>query len=190
MKGLYSVLTTDAFILYTRGIGEADRIITVLTRSDGLIDVHGRSVRREGAKMRGAVKPYGRISLSIVRGKRNILKDIAIVDTLDDVWCDEKKYAVFVTLLHHIHTFAPITEYDENLFTIVETAVYFLKNMPSFSAANILLVAQVMLLTALGYVPDMAIIPVHFADILRDVSISSDRRGEFQQHFQNALRHQ
>lgn len=191
MKNSYPVLTTDAFVLHTRGVGEADRIITVLTRDSGLMNVHARSIRKEGAKMRGVAVPYGRVSLSVVLGKRTILKDMFVTDIFDAIWCDEAKYTAFIILLYHIRAFIPVIEsHDEDFFVITETAVHFLKHSTSSYSTNILLVAQVMLLTALGYIPDQTILPAHFADILKDVSSSSDRHKEFRQYLQNALQYQ
>ena len=115
MRNSYAILTTDAFILHTRGIGEADRMITVLTRENGVLDVYARSIRKETAKMRGAVKPYGQVRLSLIQGKKNILKDITVTDTLDAVWNEQRKYKAYVILLRHIHTLVPaVSEEDES----------------------------------------------------------------------------
>lgn len=185
------MLTTDAFILHTHGISEADRIITAFTRDNGLMRVYARSVRKEGAKMRNAVKPYGCVCVSVVIGRRNTLKDITITDTLDAVWRDETKYMAFVTLLYNLRTFIPVIESrDENIFNTIETSVRFLGEMPSSCAGDILLVAQVMFFTVLGYIPDQTILPKHFEDILKGVSSSPERHKEFRRHLQGALQYQ
>ena len=151
MRNSYAILTTDAFILHTRGIGEADRMITVLTRENGVLDVYARSIRKETAKMRGAVKPYGQVRLSLIQGKKNILKDITVTDTLDAVWNEQRKYKAYVILLRHIHTLVPaVSEEDESLFSIAQTAVQLLQQSDDNLADHILLVAQVLVLNALS----------------------------------------
>ena len=191
MRGSYPILTTDAFIVHTRGVGEADRIITALTKENGLMNLYARSIRKEGAKMRGDAKPYARVFLSAVLSKRNILKDITITDTLSPIWHNKEKYIAFVTLLHHIRTFIPITEScDEEVFTTVEIAVQFLKESDSAQATYILLIAQVMILAALGYVSDRAIAPSSFADILAETTTNPQRCKALQQHLRDALYHQ
>ena len=191
MKNSYPVLITDAFILHTRSVGEADRIITMFTRDNQVISVYARSIRREKAKMRGAVKPYGKVSFSAVLGKRATLKDITVIDTLDAIWSDEIKYTAFVTFLQHIRALVPVAEpCDDNLFTITETFVDFLQRSAPMHAENTLLVGQVMFLNALGYISDSTIVPEYFWDVLREVSSSPERRKELLDSLQNALRHQ
>ena len=191
MRGSYPILTTDAFILYTRAVGEADRIVTALTRDGGLMQIYARSIRKEGAKMRGSVRPYGKVLLSVILGKRNILKDITVTNTLDSVWSSEIKYTVFVTLLRSVRSFIPVTEESEaDVFSIVEDAACFLSEAPPESATDILLVAQVMILVVLGYVPDQHMVSGMFADVVADISSSPDQRRAFTQHLQNALWYQ
>ena len=188
MRGSYPILTTDAFIVHTRGVGEADRIVTALTRDNGLMDVYARSIRKDGAKMRGAVKPYARVSVSVVLGKRTILKDITVTDTLSEIWGDKEKYTAFVTLLQHIRVFIPITEsYDEVVFHTVETAMCLLQRSEPSHANHILLIAQVMLLAALGYVSDQDITPSRFSEMLEEVAVNPQQQEMLQQHLRNAF---
>ena len=191
MRKSYSVLTTDGFVVHTRGVGEADRVVTVLTERDGLMDVYARSVRKEGAKMRGATKPYARVSLSVVLGKRNILKDIVITDTLDLLWCDREKYTALVVLLHFLRTLIPVTEScDEGVFHTIETAARLLQESDPAHAQDILLIAQVIVLALLGYVSDHSITPSRFENIFAETVASPHRQKELRQHLQNALYHQ
>ncbi len=191
MRGSYPILTTDAFIVHTRGIGEADRVVTALTRRHGMMEVYARSVRKEGAKMRGDTKPYARVSLSLVLGKRSILKDITITDTLDAIWGCEEKYTAFVMLLQHLRVFVPITEsYDETLFATIEAAVQLFRESDPTYAQHILLIGQVMLLAALGYVSDQDIVPARFADILTETADSPQQQKVMQQYLRDALHYQ
>ena len=191
MKGVYPVLTTDAFILHTRGVGEADRIVTALTRSRGLMHVYARSVRKEGAKMRGAVKPYGKVTLSVIIGKRNILKDIVTTDTLCTIWADEDKYTAFVRLLRFTHSLIPVAEeYDDTIFSVIENVSCFLCESHPLPAKDALLAAQVMILTTLGYIPECSSASESFTEVVSDISSSPRRRREFSTHLKNALLHQ
>ena len=191
MKSSYPVSINDAFILHTHSVGEADRMITALTRNNGLMHIYARSVRREGAKMRGAVKPYGCVSLSVVIGRRNILKDIIVINTLAGIWRDAEKYTAFVTLLQYVRSLVPVPEsHDENIFAAVETAAYLLEERLPSHAENILLVAQVMILTALGYTPETDIVPARFSSVLEDALSSPERCKELRQYLRNALQYQ
>ncbi len=191
MENTYAVLITDAFILHTRGIGEADRIVTALTRENGVIDIFARSIRNERAKMRGTVKPYSRVSLSAVIGKRNILKDITTTDTLSAIWREKEKYTAYVNLLQFVRTQVPaVSAKDKHLFPIIENGTRYLQESEAKKSPDILLVAQVSLLSALGYVHDKDIEHNTFEKILHDTSISTKRRKDLSQHLRHALLHQ
>ncbi len=187
----YPILTTDAFIIHTRATGEADRVITALTKENGLMNLYARGIRKDGAKMRGGAKPYARVSVSVILSRRTILKDITITNTLDQIWNNKQKYTAFVALLRCLRTLIPITEsYDENVFHTVETATELLQKSQQTHVQHILLIAQVMLLTTLGYVPDQNIVPTQFTNILKETIANPHRQKELQQHLKNALYHQ
>lgn len=191
MKGSYPVLTTDAFILHTHGVGEADRSITALTRDRGLMYIYARSVRKEGAKMRGSVKPYGFVSLSVILSKRNILKDITITNVLREVWNNEEKYTTFVTLLRCIRSFIPIDDdCGTDIFSVVEETAHFLGSAHPAHATHALLTAQIIVLTILGYIPDQQIPLNEFANTVKQISSSPKQQQELRQHLKSALWYQ
>ena len=191
MSKSYPILTTDAFIIHTRAIGEADRIITALTKENGLMNLYARSIRKDGAKMRGSAKPYARVSVSVILSKRAILKDITTTDTLNQIWNNKQKYTAFVTLLRSLRTFIPITEScDENLFHTIDRATELLRKSQPTHSNHILLIAQIILLTILGYVPDEDMKPTNFTDILKETIDNPSRQKKLQQHLKNALYHQ
>ena len=166
-------------------------MITALTQNNGLMEVYARGIRKEGAKMRGNAKPYARVSVSVILGKNNILKDITITDTLDAVWNNEVKYTALVHLLRLIRTYIPVTEsHDAEIFTTIETAAQMLKETEPKNAENILLIAQVMLLSALGYVDDQTITPARFPNMLTKITTEPHYRKTIKQHLKDALYHQ
>lgn len=191
MRKEYPVLTTDAYILHTYGIGEADRVLTALTRHHGLLRAHARGVRKEAAKMRGAVQPYGRTTLSVILGRKNILKDIAVTDTLAGIWSDRKKYTLLARLLLQTRDLIPITETgNRELFPIVESAVLSLKEAKGRDAEHILPIARIMLLEKLGYARDTLTRGRTFDEALREIAASPDRQASLRKQIQTALYHQ
>ena len=191
MRSTYPILTTDAYILHTRVLGEADRTAYVLTKEHGVLFIYAKSIRKEGAKMRGALRPYGRVSLSVVFGKRNILKDIRITDTFSSIWAHETKYTAFVTLLNQVRAFIPVPEAaDATTFSIVESTASFLQCRDENLAPTILLVGQVMLASALGYVEDRQIRHGRFATAVKEVLASPARERAYREHLREALYHQ
>lgn len=57
------------FVLHHHNLGEADRILTILTREKGLIRVVAKGVRRSKSKLAGHLEPFIRIQLGCAEGR-------------------------------------------------------------------------------------------------------------------------
>ena len=191
MTHAYPILTTDAFILHTHNGGEADRTVVVLTRERGVMYVYARSIRKETAKMRMMVLPYNRVHMSVIIGKRNILKDIVVTDPFRAVWGETGKYTALVRLLHCVHTLIPPLESkDVRIFAVVEEAVRALERSDGTYAPHILLVAQVSILNILGYVHNDHIQNNPFETVMHAVATSAEKRRDLERHLRIGLHHQ
>ncbi len=60
-------LRVSAIVLRRVDYGEADRILTVLTRDNGIISVMARGVRREKSRLAGGIELFAICDLSLVR---------------------------------------------------------------------------------------------------------------------------
>lgn len=65
----YHIYTTDALILSSRPLREADRVYSILTRDLGLVKATALGVRKEGSKLRGSLEPVMLATVSLVKGK-------------------------------------------------------------------------------------------------------------------------
>ena len=124
MHGSYPISTTEAYIIHTKGVHEADRILTALTKDKGMLEIYARGIRKEGAKMRNRIKPYAHTYLSVIHGKTLILKDAAAGEPLDTIWENKKKYTALVKLFKHTQTLIPVNSEDsEQLFLTIKKAI-------------------------------------------------------------------
>jgi DNA repair protein RecO (recombination protein O) len=64
-------LRVSAIILRRVNYGEADRIITVLTRENGILSVRARGVRREKSRLAGGIELFAVCDLSLVKSAQN-----------------------------------------------------------------------------------------------------------------------
>ena len=64
--GLYR---DEAIVLRTQKLGEADRIITLLTRSHGRVRAVGKGVRRTRSKFGARLEPFTHVDLQIYEGR-------------------------------------------------------------------------------------------------------------------------
>lgn len=151
----YHVFTTRAFILRTTPVGESDRLLTVLTEHYGVRQIFARSIRTAPSRMRSSSLPYACVTLSIIFGRQDILKDIRVIDPLTAIWCNRKVYTAYATLLATVQDLIPITdETDPTLFPLLTDAVQAFLTRPPSQANCILLTATAYLLLTLGYVHD------------------------------------
>ena len=67
-------------MLRTHKLGEADRIVTLLTRYNGKVRAVARGVRRTSSKFGGRLEPFSHVDVQFVRGRT--LDVIAQVDTV------------------------------------------------------------------------------------------------------------
>lgn len=153
MEEAYPIVTTDAFVLYTKPSKESDRFVTCLTEKYGVITVYARGIRKEKAKLRNSLIPYRYVSLSFVNGKTRTLTDINVKDQLKNIWSDKEIYTNYVTLLKTIYTIVPADlNSDVAIFnTLKETTIYFEKGSKE-DAEKILLASHTLIFMHLGYI--------------------------------------
>ena len=60
---------TQAIVLSRFDLGEADRVLTLLTPEEGKLKAIAKGVRRPGSRIGGAVEPFAELQLMLVRGR-------------------------------------------------------------------------------------------------------------------------
>jgi DNA repair protein RecO (recombination protein O) len=60
---------TTAIVLSRFDLGEADRVLTLLTPEEGKLKAIAKGVRRPGSRIGGAVEPFAELQLLIARGR-------------------------------------------------------------------------------------------------------------------------
>jgi DNA repair protein RecO (recombination protein O) len=63
---------TIGIVLKRTNYGEADRIVTILTKDFGKIQVMAKGVRRERSKLAGGIEPFSISEIGIVKGRGDI----------------------------------------------------------------------------------------------------------------------
>jgi DNA repair protein RecO (recombination protein O) len=63
------IYRTSGIVLSRFELGEADRVVTLLTPDDGKLKAIAKGVRRPGSRIGGAVEPFAELELVLVRGR-------------------------------------------------------------------------------------------------------------------------
>ncbi|MGC8781903.1 MAG: DNA repair protein RecO, partial [Anaerolineae bacterium] len=58
-----------AIVLKRRDQGEADRLLTVLTRDRGKLSLLAKGVRRQASRKAGHIEPFTLVDLLVVKGR-------------------------------------------------------------------------------------------------------------------------
>ena len=152
---MYQKYHTEAIVLQSRELGEADRNFALYSRDFGLVRARASAVRSERSKMRYALQSYARANVSLVKGKRGWRT--AGATALASVGRDPKGVAVFARIseltLRLIHGEEP----NQYLFSALADAHEALTRAEVQAPATIELVCVARILYALGYLSTEAL---------------------------------
>jgi DNA repair protein RecO (recombination protein O) len=106
--GLY--YRDDGIVLRTQDLGEADRIITVLTRRNGRVRAVGKGVRRTKSRFGARLEPFTHVDLLLYAGRSN-LDTVTQADSLraygEPLASDYPRYTSGVAMLETAERFTP-----------------------------------------------------------------------------------
>ncbi len=66
---MHHIYHTHGFILFSRNIGEANKILTIYTREMGLVRAVAQGVRLHKSKLRFTLQDFSYVNVDLVRGK-------------------------------------------------------------------------------------------------------------------------
>ena len=115
----------EAVVLRTYRLGEADRIIVMLTRSHGQVRAVAKGVRRTTSRFGARLEPFTMIDVQLYRGRS--LDVIAQVETLDPfARAITGDYSVFTCASTMVETAERLTQDDGDLDTTESPQQYLL----------------------------------------------------------------
>ena len=105
--GLYR---DDGIVLRTQDLGEADRIVSVLTRRNGRVRAVGKGVRRTKSRFGARLEPFTHVDLQFYTGRN--LDGITQADTLraygEPLWPDYPRYTSGIAMLETAERLTPV----------------------------------------------------------------------------------
>src|SRR5216684_2540623 len=132
-----ALVNTDAIVLRTYNLAEADRIAVCLTRSAGLVRAVAKGARRMKSRFGAALEPFTLIRLAFYERENRELVSISSAEILKSHF-----------------DLAPPHEANEKLFRMVTACVEALETAPR-STRMVLRYFEVWLLRLAGLFPDV-----------------------------------
>ena len=148
---------TDAFVLRSYTLKEADKICVFLTRDAGKIRGVAHGARKLKSKFGSSLEPFTEVALSYFEQENRELVSInnceIIRSQFGDNFSSEK-----LTALHYLSEllmeFLPDHEPNETIYRLVGAALKALKTMPTDDPTLLLRYCEVWILKLAGFFPD------------------------------------
>lgn len=145
-------LRVDGIILKRQNVGEADRILTVLTKELGKIQVKAKGVRKITSKRASHIEPLNLCSLSLYKGQSlPVLTEVISVENFSELKQDLGKIGFAYHLCELVDGLCPPQEENEKVFGLLYAVLKKMEN--THELTPLIHDFEVALLTALGYWP-------------------------------------
>lgn len=148
---------TEAIVLRSYKLGEADKIVLALTRQAGVIRGVAKGARRLKSKFGASLEPFTLIQLSCFEKENSELVAIRQTEIVTSYFDLARSDSVFVTmeyLAELLVEFAPPRAPDERLFRMVKACLDSLASSPG-QASAVTRYFEIWTLRLAGFLPDL-----------------------------------
>jgi DNA repair protein RecO (recombination protein O) len=188
---MYQKYHTDVIVLGGDARGEADRVVSLMTRDFGLVRARASAIRSEHSKMRYATQNYSYANASLVKGKRGWRLAGATARSLPKSGAG--LYA-FVRVCELTQRLVAGEEKNEYLFDVLAESHRACMSASDDALPTIEIVSVARVLFALGYISQEALrttlfshtsfesIHLQEAEIMRETMLKSINRAIAETH--------
>lgn len=152
---MYQKYQTEALVLGSRDVGEADRVYLLYTKDFGLVRARASSARSEASRMRYALQHYARANAALVKGKRGWRA--AGASAIQSATGDRRGISAFARISELVLRLVGGEEKSEYLFSALGEAHDALMREQCDAFATIEIVCVARILFALGYISTEAL---------------------------------
>jgi len=122
MPGLYK---DEAVVLKTIKLGEADRIVTLLTRSHGKVRAVAKGVRKTKSRFGARLEPFTRVELMIYRGRKELdtITSADIISSFDVLRTDYRRLTSAAAVVELVEKITPDRERAFSIYALLVSAL-------------------------------------------------------------------
>jgi DNA repair protein RecO (recombination protein O) len=151
MPGIYK---DEAVVLKTIKLGEADRIVTLMTRRHGKVRAVAKGVRKTKSRFGGRLEPFTRVDLMLYKGRKD-LDTITSADILTSFDAVRKDYGRLTAAAALTDIVDKITPDRESAFSTYALLIGGLQALADDKGATVVPAFLVKLLSVSGYHPEL-----------------------------------
>ena len=115
----------QAVVLRTQKLGEADRIVTMLTRRHGKVRAVAKGVRRTKSRFGARLEPFVHVDVQNYQGRRDldIVTQVEILDAFTEMLDDYDRYTAGTAMLEAADRLTEEREASVRLYTLLVAAL-------------------------------------------------------------------
>jgi DNA repair protein RecO (recombination protein O) len=151
MPGIYK---DEAVVLKTIKLGEADRILTLMTRQNGKVRAVAKGVRKTKSRWGARLEPFTRVDLMLYKGRKD-LDTITSADILTSFDAVRRDYAKISAAAALVDIVDKITPDRERAFSTYALLIGGLQALADDKGATVVPAFLVKLLSVCGYHPEL-----------------------------------
>jgi DNA repair protein RecO (recombination protein O) len=145
----------SAVVIRQRNLGEADRVLTLLTRENGKISAVARGVKKARSKLAPSLQLFAQARMQLAVGRSlDVITSAHPVDLYYHLREDVQRYAYASYVAELADALLEEGGPDESVFTLLVATLKALDG--GADAATVTLGFEIKLLTRLGYGPEVA----------------------------------
>lgn len=143
---------TEAIILARRNFGEADRILTILTKHRGKLRVIAKGVRRPTSRKRGSLELFNQVVMFLAKGKTlDVVTEVELVDHFGGWRKDLTRVGVAYHLVEVINKLTQDKQEVRRVYEILVDAFSNLNTVDYFNLQSFIHNFKSNVLTSLGF---------------------------------------
>lgn len=152
MPGLYK---DEGVVLKTIKLGEADRIVTLFTRTNGKMRAVAKGIRKTKSRFGGRLEPFTRVQLVVYRGRNlDTITSADILTSFEEVRADYARLTAAAALVDAVEK---ITPERERAFSTYALLLAGLGALADGRGGTVVPAFLVKLLSLSGYHPQLSV---------------------------------
>ncbi len=149
------VYKAEGIVVRQQALGEADRVVTLLTREHGKLRAAARGVRRTTSRLGGRVEPFTHARFLLAKGKTlDVIAQVDVVEAFAGLRAGLLRSAHAAYVAELVDRFLPDRDRHESVFTLMRTTLAALAEVRDDDAELVTLWFALHLASDLGYRPE------------------------------------
>ncbi len=149
------VYKAEGIVIRRQALGEADRVVTLLTREYGKLRAAARGVRRTTSRLGARVEPFTHARFLLAKGKTlDVIAQIDVVEAFAGIRAGLHRTAYGAFVAELVDRFLPERDRHEAVFTLVRTTLGALASSGEDDAELLAVWFALHLADLLGYRPE------------------------------------